>query len=31
MALITKGKFSIHSDPDMARLVLSLPLVAMDS
>jgi acetone carboxylase beta subunit len=31
MALITKGKFSIMSDPDMARLVLSLPLVAMDS
>lgn len=31
MALITKGNFSIASDPDMARLVLSLPLVAMDS
>ena len=31
MALITKGKFTIASDPDMARLVLSLPLVAMDS
>jgi acetone carboxylase, beta subunit len=31
MALITKGNFSIISDPDMARLVLSLPLVAMDS
>jgi acetone carboxylase beta subunit len=31
MALITKGNFTIASDPDMARLVLSLPLVAMDS
>jgi acetone carboxylase beta subunit len=31
MALITKGNFAIVSDPDMARLVLSLPLVAMDS
>ncbi|RQS13639.1 hydantoinase/oxoprolinase family protein [Burkholderia sp. Bp8998] len=31
MALITKGKFAIASDPDMARLVLSLPLVTMDS
>ncbi|PWV65607.1 acetone carboxylase beta subunit [Plasticicumulans acidivorans] len=31
MALITKGSFAIASDPDMARLVLSLPLVAMDS
>ncbi|MFA7668981.1 MAG: hydantoinase/oxoprolinase family protein [Burkholderiaceae bacterium] len=31
MALITKGNFTITSDPDMARLVLSLPLVAMDS
>ena len=31
MALITKGNFAIASDPDMARLVLSLPLVAMDS
>lgn len=31
MALITKGNFSITSDPDMARLVLSLPLVSMDS
>ncbi len=31
MALITKGNFAITSDPDMARLVLSLPLVAMDS
>lgn len=31
MALITKGNFAIAADPDMARLVLSLPLVAMDS
>ena len=31
MALITKGNLTIASDPDMARLVLSLPLVAMDS
>lgn len=31
MALITRGNFTIASDPDMARLVLSLPLVAMDS
>jgi acetone carboxylase, beta subunit len=31
MAMITKGSFAIHSDPDMARLLLSLPLVAMDS
>lgn len=31
MALITKGSFAIAADPDMARLVLSLPLVAMDS
>jgi len=31
MAIITKGNFAIKSDPDMARLVLSLPLVAMDS
>ncbi|MEZ7829636.1 MAG: hydantoinase/oxoprolinase family protein [Brachymonas denitrificans] len=31
MALITKGNFAIASDPDMARLVLSLPLVTMDS
>lgn len=31
MALITRGNFAIASDPDMARLVLSLPLVAMDS
>lgn len=31
MALITKGSFAIAADPDMARLVLSLPLVTMDS
>ncbi len=31
MAMITKGNFAIKSDPDMARLVLSLPLVSMDS
>lgn len=31
MALITKGNFAIATDPDMARLVLSLPLVTMDS
>lgn len=31
MAIITKGNFAIQSDPDMARLLLSLPLVAMDS
>ena len=31
MALITKGNFAIASDPDMARLVLSLPLITMDS
>lgn len=31
MALITQGEFTIQHDPDMARLVLSLPLVAMDS
>lgn len=31
MALIVKGNFTIAQDPDMARLVLSLPLVAMDS
>ncbi len=31
MAMITRGNFAIKSDPDMARLVLSLPLVAMDS
>lgn len=31
MALITKGNFSMHQDGDMARLVLSLPLVSMDT
>jgi acetone carboxylase beta subunit len=31
MALITGGNYSIHKDSDMARLVLSLPMVAMDS
>lgn len=31
VALITRGELSIHNDPDMARLVLSLPLVGMDS
>ncbi len=31
MALITRGSFAIAADPDMARLALSLPLVAMDS
>lgn len=31
MAIITKGNFAIQSDPDMARLLLSLPLVTMDS
>ena len=31
MALITKGNFAIAKDRDMARLLLSLPLVAMDS
>ena len=31
MALITKNNFAIHKDGDMARLVLSLPLVAMDT
>lgn len=31
MALITQGELSINSSPDMARLVMSLPLVAMDS
>lgn len=31
MALIVKSKFSMHQDGDMARLVLSLPLVAMDT
>lgn len=31
MALITKGEFAIQKDPAMARLLVSLPLVAMDS
>lgn len=31
VALITQGDLSINSSPDMARLVLSLPLVAMDT
>ncbi|RIV24119.1 hydantoinase/oxoprolinase family protein [Alicyclobacillaceae bacterium I2511] len=31
IALINQGDFSIDTSPDMARLVLSLPLVAMDS
>lgn len=31
MALITQGDLSINPSPDMARLVLSLPLVAMDT
>ena len=31
VALITQGELTIRNDPDMARLVLSLPLVAMDS
>lgn len=31
IALITQGDLSINSSPDMARLVLSLPLVAMDT
>lgn len=31
VALITQGEMTIRNDPDMARLVLSLPLVAMDS
>lgn len=31
VALITQGELTIENDPDMARLVLSLPLVAMDS
>ena len=31
VALITQGALTIKNDPDMARLVLSLPLVAMDS
>jgi acetone carboxylase, beta subunit len=31
IAMITQGDLSINSSPDMARLVLSLPLVAMDT
>ncbi|GMA48818.1 hypothetical protein GCM10025857_01750 [Alicyclobacillus contaminans] len=31
IALINQGDFTIDTSPDMARLVLSLPLVAMDS
>ncbi|MCL6632911.1 MAG: hydantoinase/oxoprolinase family protein [Alicyclobacillus herbarius] len=31
MALVVQGQFTIQHDPDMARLVLSLPLVQMDS
>lgn len=31
MALIVKGNFAIGRDKDMARLVLSLPLVGMDT
>lgn len=31
MALIVKGQYAMHQDGDMARLVLSLPLVAMDT
>jgi len=31
MALITQNNFSIHKDGDVARLVLSLPMVAMDT
>ena len=31
VALITQGELTIRNDPDMARLVLSLPLVSMDS
>jgi acetone carboxylase, beta subunit len=31
IALITQGDLSINTSPDMARLVLSLPLVAMDT
>lgn len=31
VALITQGELTIRNDPDMARLVLSLPLVAMNS
>lgn len=31
VALITEDELTIRNDPDMARLVLSLPLVAMDT
>ena len=31
IALITQGDLSINTSPDMARFVLSLPLVAMDT
>jgi acetone carboxylase, beta subunit len=31
IAMITQGDLSINTSPDMARLVLSLPLVAMDT
>ncbi|MDN4594614.1 hydantoinase/oxoprolinase family protein [Polycladomyces subterraneus] len=31
VAMITQGDFTINTSPDMARLVLSLPLVSMDS
>ncbi|MBL4800715.1 MAG: hydantoinase/oxoprolinase family protein [Emcibacter sp.] len=31
MALITKNNFAMHQDGDVARLVLSLPLVSMDT
>src|SRR5258707_8849446 len=31
VALITQGELTIKNDPDMARLVLSLPLLAMGS
>ncbi len=31
LSLITQGNLVIRNDPDMARLVLSLPLVALDS
>ncbi len=31
VAMITQNELTIRTDPDMARLVLSLPLVAMDS
>ncbi|WP_285879055.1 hydantoinase/oxoprolinase family protein [Neobacillus mesonae] len=31
IGLITQGELSINTSPDMARLVLSLPLVAMDT